>query len=99
MRQSAPIVWLTRDSFLVRGDRHAPELFANWQLLSAHSPCESKQEFEEYGGRDSSLEERSHTFGVHDVIFVIIALGALLFVGSRAWQSGTDRARCILNIR
>jgi hypothetical protein len=33
------------------------------------------------------------------VIFVILALVALLYVGARGWQSGTDRARCILNIR
>jgi hypothetical protein len=33
------------------------------------------------------------------VIFVILALVALVFVGARGWKNGTDRARCILNIR
>ena len=33
------------------------------------------------------------------VILVLIALIGLLFVGARGWRNGTDRARCILNIR
>jgi len=33
------------------------------------------------------------------VILVILALVSVLFVGARGWKNGTDRARCILNIR
>ena len=33
------------------------------------------------------------------VILVILVLVSLLFVGARGWQNGTNRARCILNIR
>ncbi|MFP6867125.1 MAG: type II secretion system protein [Roseibacillus sp.] len=33
------------------------------------------------------------------VILVILALVVMLFVGARGWKNGTDRARCILNIR
>lgn len=33
------------------------------------------------------------------VILVLLSLVVLLFVGARGWKNGTDRARCILNIR
>lgn len=33
------------------------------------------------------------------VILVMLALVGVLFVGARGWRNGTDRARCILNIR
>lgn len=33
------------------------------------------------------------------VILVLLFLTALLLIGASGWKSGTDRARCIMNIR
>ncbi len=33
------------------------------------------------------------------VIFVLLGLVALMFSGANSWKNGSDRARCILNIR
>lgn len=33
------------------------------------------------------------------VILVLLSLVAILFIGSRAWKRGSDRAGCIMNIR
>jgi hypothetical protein len=33
------------------------------------------------------------------VIFVLLALTTVVFVGSRAWKRGSDRAACVLNLR
>lgn len=32
------------------------------------------------------------------VILVLISLISLIFIGTRAWKAGSDRARCIMNI-
>ncbi|MGB6221054.1 type II secretion system protein [Haloferula sp.] len=33
------------------------------------------------------------------VILVLLSLMGILFVGARAWKSGSDRSNCIINIR
>ena len=33
------------------------------------------------------------------IIFVLIFLISILFIGARAWKKGSDKAACIMNIR
>jgi hypothetical protein len=33
------------------------------------------------------------------VVLVLLGLFSVIFIGARGWQRGTERARCIMNIR